>query len=477
MSSVRVRFAPSPTGNLHIGNIRTAILNWIFAKKHQGTFVLRIEDSDAERSTRQSEQSILHDLTWLGLTWDEGPDNGGKYGPYRQSDRLAIYQEHLRRLQEMGKVYPCCKSDVALEKIRKTAIERGDPAPYIRKNLEASESELQVCACAGKQPGWLFEVTSGEIKWQDLVKGELAFDGRNVADFVVVRSNGLPTYNFAAAIDDALMEITHVIRGDDHVSNTPKQILIFEALSFSLPRFGHIPMILGADRTRLSKRHGATSVEEFKESGYLPEALINFLSLLSWSSESGEEILSRDRLIDEFSFERMSKSPAIFDTTKLNWMNGQYIRNLSGDKFKELAAEYLGHIATDASKQEVLTKALNLLQTSIDYLGQLPELVQPFFVDQMQPTEGEAIAISSRDSSQKVYWAFLRNLGNYDHLDANIFRNIMKEVQQESGIMGKDLWMPVRVALSGRTHGPDLAAIAEILGKAKAEKFVRQLVD
>lgn len=477
MDEIRVRFAPSPTGELHIGNVRTAILNWIFAKKHGGKLILRIEDTDLERSTKESETSIFDNLRWLGLDWDEGPDRPGEYGPYRQSERLDVYKKYLELLEKTGKIYPCYKSGEELDAIKKASIERGDSAPFRRKELEATEAEIEQHVANGEEPAWMFEVGKGEIKWLDLLKDEIIFQGENVGDFVIFRSNGSPTYNFVTALDDALMKISHVIRGDDHVSNTPKQILIYQALNFPIPKFCHIPMILGTDRTRLSKRHGATSIQEFRKKGYCPAAMINFLSLLSWSSESGDEILSIERLVEEFDFGRMSKSAAIFDVVKFNWMNGLYFREMPPAVFVDKAMPFLESIQVDAADSLKITEALTLIQNHVEYLAQIPELVEPLFQDVMQPRDGEAINVSSKDSSQKIYWAFLRCLNKNRKLDADVFRNIMKEVQGETGIMGKDLWMPVRVALSGKTHGPDLGKVAEILGKDKVIRFVKDLID
>ena len=299
MSNIaRVRFAPSPTGHLHIGNARTAILNWLFARHVNGKFVLRIEDTDPERSKSEYVERIYEDLNWLGLHWDEGPDVGGEYGPYRQSQRLDIYQRYANQLLKEGKAYHCfCNSD-ELEQMRKTAIEEGRPVTYNRKCLHLTEQAKLDLINEGRKPAIRFKVPAGEVAFNDLVKDNISFDVENIGDFVIMRAESVPTYNFACVVDDSLMKITHVIRGDDHVSNTPRQILLAEALGMDVPTFAHIPMILGSDRMRLSKRHGATSVDEYRTKGYIPEALINFLSLLSWSSQSGDEILSKERLID-----------------------------------------------------------------------------------------------------------------------------------------------------------------------------------
>ncbi|NIR51072.1 glutamate--tRNA ligase [candidate division KSB1 bacterium] len=473
---IRVRFAPSPTGHLHIGNARTAILNWIFAQKSGGTFVLRIEDTDVERSSLKSENSIFDDLKWLGLDWHEGPDVGGDEGPYRQSERLEIYKENLDLLKKKERAYPCFCSEAELEKKRKAAIARGENPDYDRKCLKLSQAERENLIQSGQKASWRFYVRPGEVSWCDLVKDELRFETENFGDFIIMRPDGTPTYNFAAAVDDGLMKISHVIRGDDHASNTPKQILLYESLDWTPPTFCHIPMILGPDRARLSKRHGATSIHEFKLKGYLPEALINFLSLLSWSSETGDEILSVDRLINEFDFERMNKSPAIFDLTKFNWMNAYYIRNMELDRLVDTTIPYLRETKIDTSDRARLKKIIELVRDKAESLTQIRELVEPFYEERVQLTDGKTIALSSKDSSQKVYWAFLRYLESYDTVEAKTFRSIMKQVQKETGVMGKDLWMPIRVALTGQLHGPDLAMVAEILGKDTCQKLVKNLL-
>jgi len=477
MASVRVRFAPSPTGHLHIGNARTAIINWIFAKKTGGTFILRIEDTDIERSTETLMESIFEDLKWLGLDWQEGPEVGGEFGPYRQSERLEIYRQHLDILKSKELAYPCfCTSD-ELEEKSKEAKARGKDLYYDRKCLNLPKQEKSDFEKAGRKPVWRFYVSPGGIEWQEPVKGTQAFDGGNFGDFVIMRSDGIPTYNFAAVVDDTLMQISHVIRSDDHVSNTPKQILLYRALGFELPQFVHIPMILGPDLNRLSKQHGATPVGDYKAKGYLPEVLINFLSLLGCSSQSEQEFLPIEKLVSEFDFSRMSKSPAIFDTAKLNWMNGNYILALELDELISLATPFLESAGIDPSDRGKLENIFSIIKKNVECLGQIPELVKPFYRDSIRLTDGQAIALYSKDVSQKIYWAFLRYLQSYDHLDAGKFIEIMKLVQKETGIMGKDLWAPIRVALTGQIHGPELPKTAEILGKEKCEGFVRELVD
>lgn len=476
-SSPRVRFAPSPTGHLHIGNARTAILNWLCAKHSGGTFILRVEDTDLERSTKISEASIFQDLRWLGLDWDEGPDVGGNFGPYRQSERLLLYHQHVERLIAKGHAYYCYCTPEELEARRDAAMKAGQQPGYDRRCKNLSAAERAAKAQAGLKPVVRFVMPERSLTFTDLAKGEITFPPDALGDFVILRSDGVPTYNYAAVVDDHLMQITHVIRGDDHVVNTPKQMVIYEAFGWPLPLFCHIPMILGPDRERLSKRHGATSVDDYSKKGYLAEALVNFLSLLSWSSESGEEILSRERLIKEFSFNRLSPSAAVFDVVKLNWMNGIYIRNLSPEELMQACLPYLQQAGYPLPDEATLQKMVRLIRDNLEYLSQIVEKLEFFFVDEIRITDGPAIGMSQTEAAEKVYWSFLRQLDKYDVLTAEVFRKLMKTVNEETGVMGRDLWMPIRIALTGYTHGPDLATIVEIFGKEKCRKFVQKLVE
>jgi len=476
-NSVRVRFAPSPTGHLHIGNARTAILNWLYARHTGGTFLLRIEDTDAERSTTASENSIYEDLRWLGLDWDEGPEVGGKFGPYRQSERLTLYRQHAEQLIAADKAYYCFCREEDLEAEREAARGEGGQYRYSGKCRTLTPAQQQELRDRGIAPAIRFHVPARPYSFTDLARGELHFPENAFGDFVIVRSGGLPTYNFACVIDDHLMQISHVIRGDDHVINTPKQVALYQAFGWEVPQFCHIPMILGEDRSRLSKRHGATSLDQFAGKGYLPEAMINFLSLLSWSSPSGEEILSIEQLVREFDFNRINKSAAVFDTVKLNWMNGVYLRKLSLDQLLQASMPFLQKARFKLPETEVLQRMLALIQESLEYLEQVVEKLEFFFVERVRITEGAAIALTQTEASEKVYWSFLRQLELQDTLTADGFRKMMKVVNKETGVMGKDLWMPIRVALTGNLHGPDLATIVEIMGKQEVRKRILQVVE
>ena len=470
---IRVRFAPSPTGYLHVGNARTAILNWIFARHEKGSFVLRIEDTDFERSTREYEEGIYEDLRWLGLDWDEGPDHGGDFGPYRQSERLELYRKLANKLLEEGKAFHCYCTPEEIEARNRNKLGQPDQNKYDGHCLHLTEEQKRAYEAEGRKPVIRFHVPGGTIRFRDLLKGEISFEGENISDFIILRSDGVATYNFAVVVDDALMKISHVIRGDDHLSNTPKQVLLFEALGFDVPVFVHIPMILGPDRTKLSKRHGMTSVRMYREQGYLPEALVNYLSLLSWSSESGEEILPLERLVKEFDFGRMSSSAAIFDVEKLNWMNGWYIRNAPLERIVELGKPYLQKSGLDVSDPDFVARVIDIARGYVDYLAQLPEAARIFFQEEVRPESGEAEELLKLENSKKVFQAFLEELDAVDELNGEIFKQIMKKIQKSTGVKGKWLWMPVRVALTGQMHGPELPRVVELLGKEKCRRFLR----
>ncbi len=473
---VRTRFAPSPTGHLHIGNARTAIMNWIFARHQGGTFVLRIEDTDRERSTARSEDSILDDLRWLGLPWDEGPDNGGPHGPYRQSERLDTYRDHLRRLETEGRVYPCFCTPEELENRRKAAMDRGESPRYDGHCRDLSEVQRGRYEKEGRKPAYRFRVEPGETAFEDLIKGGISFPNDTIGDFILARHDGMPMYNFACVIDDHLMDITHVVRGNDHVSNTPRQVLVYEAFGWSRPLFAHIPMILGKDRERLSKRHGATSVDQYREAGYLPDALVNFLSLLSWSSGSGDEILSRDRLVREFDFDRVSQSAAVFDIEKLDWMNGMYLRAMDVPRLCELALPFFRKAGYPVIGVSDIQSIMSLLQSGVDRLSQIPDKARMFFQETAAPENEGAAAVLRSPEAGKIGSAFLARTSGLSSWNADVFLAVMKEIQKETGVKGKSLWMPIRVMLTGQEHGPELPKIVEILGLEKCRRLVETAV-
>lgn len=473
---IRTRFAPSPTGHLHIGNARTAIMNWICAHHYNGDFVLRIEDTDRSRSTDDSERNILDDLKWLGLFWDEGPDCSGRFGPYRQSERMEFYRDYLKTLQTAGLVYPCYCLSEELEIRRKTLIERGEQPVYNGRCRNLIQSQIQKYKKEGRKPVFRFRVDKQPIVFQDLVKGKVSFHGDHIGDFVIARSNGMPTYNFACVVDDHEMEISHIIRGDDHVSNTPRQILLYQSFGWSIPYFAHIPMILGKDRIRLSKRHGATSVSQYREMGYLSDTLINFLSLLSWSSKSGEEILSKSQLVDQFDFKRISQSAAVFDSEKLNWMNGLYIRNMAPSELVSLIQPFFKKAGFHADPKRT-EKILSLLHDKLETLSEVQEKAKIFFQSKVVFKDQESIKLIRNQETRMLFQCFLKHTKNLSNWNQDIFKQVMKKIQEDTAIKGRNLWMPIRLALTGEKHGPDLPGIVELLGLEQCCRLIEQVLN
>lgn len=474
---VRVRFAPSPTGYLHVGNARTAIFNYLYTHKHGGKFILRLEDTDFERSTRESEELIMRDLRWLGISWDEGPDMEGPYGPYRQSERLDIYRDCAQKLIKTGDAYYCYCTPEELETQRRELLAQKAIARYTGKCRNLSVNEQKSLKDQGRCPTIRFRVKEDLIiAVVDAIRGEVSFNTQVIGDFVLVRSDGVAAYNFAVVVDDALMEINHVIRGEDHLSNTPRQILLQQALGFSQPQFAHLPMILGPDHTRLSKRHGANSVGEFRESGILPEALVNYLVLLGWSPGDDREILGMEEMIEEFSLSHVAKSAAIFDRAKLIWMNGHYIRKADLEQLVEGCLPYLkqaGYISENPSAEEEkkVFAIIATIQDSLDTLSDVTEQAGIFF----QPASLSAEASQIAEEGKNVIACFAKKLADVKKTDRETFKTLLNQVQAETGIRGKNLFMPVRVALTGQTHGPDLAAIFEIIGKAELCNRLKKL--
>ena len=470
MSKIRVRFAPSPTGSLHVGNARTALFNWLFARHHGGAFVLRIEDTDVERSEARYEAQLLQDLRWLGLEWDEGPDVGGPFAPYRQSEREETYHRHAIQLLDAGHAYYCFCSQEQLEAEREEALKAGRQPHYSGRCRTRPREEAARKVAAGEPAAIRLAIGSGEFKWRDLVHGAMSFSSDVIGDFIIVRSDGHPAYNYAVVIDDHLMEISHVIRGDDHISNTPRQLALYQAFGWAPPEFAHLSTILGADRTRLSKRHGATSLQNFREMGILPEALRNYLALLGWSPADGvTEILSSGELIKEFSFDHVIKSPAVFDQEKLNWMNRHYIKETPPARLAETAAPFLaaaGYIKPTAGPEAMkwLEQVLDAVLKNLDHLDQVPGASKLIFeYDAAKIVNGEETRHVVEDAgAREVLKAFIPKALAEKELSYERFRAITREVQKETGKKGKDLFHPVRVALTGAVSGPELEKLIPI---------------
>ncbi len=461
---VRVRFAPSPTGFLHVGGARTAIFNWLFARRHQGVFVLRIEDTDVERSTRESEASLLDDLRWLRLDWDEGPDTGGAAGRYRQSERLDEYRSQAQKFMAAGLAYSCFCTDEQLQARKEAARAAGRPPQYDGTCRALTEDEVEGRRKEGLPEAIRFKVPDEVIRFEDLIRGDVALASNTVGDFVLLRSNGRPTYNFAAAVDDHAMEITHVLRGEEHLPNTLRQILIYNALGASIPRFGHLPLILAEDRSKLSKRHGAASIGELRAQGFLPEAVVNYLVLLGWSHPQGKEVLSVDELGESFALERVGKAAAIYDRKKLLWMNGQHIRRKSVDALFPVADPYFPDDIRSIYDENGRREILRLLQDTIENLGDLEAECAPF----RSPVQidSEAREELTAADARPVLAALAEELEKMgDELTEPLFKDMMKTVGRSTGIKGKPLFFPVRAAITGAVHGPELAGVAAIKGR------------
>lgn len=384
MESVRVRFAPSPTGPLHIGGARSALFNWLLARKYNGTMIVRIEDTDLERSSRESEENILKALEWLGLDWDEGIGKGGSNGPYRQTERLDIYREYAQKLLAAGQAYYCYCTEEELDAERQALLAKGEMPRYLGKCRHLTEEDRARYEAEGRKPVIRFRVPENEnIVVRDLVRGNVVFESNGIGDYVIVKSDGIPTYNFAVVLDDALMGITHVVRGEEHLSNTPRQLMIYDALGLQAPQFAHVSLILGKDRSKMSKRHGATAIEQYEKLGYLPEALVNFLVLLGWSPEGEEEIFSLEQLVEQFSLDRVAKNPAVFDLDKLNWLNGYYIRQSPVERIAAMALPYLkeaGYVSDQVTADsEWLKMVVASVQEYLSYVAEITEHVKIYF--------------------------------------------------------------------------------------------------
>ncbi len=473
VNTCRVRFAPSPTGKLHVGNVRTAILNWVLARQMGGSFVLRLEDTDIERLEPGAEDEIVEDLMWLGLSWDEGYDIGGSYGPYRQSERRNTHRRYAQQLLAEEKAFKCYCSAAEVEDERRKALDEGRPPRYAGTCRNLTSSERSAKEAEGIVPAVRFLVQSEIAEFDDLIRGHISFDTANFGDFVILRSNGIASYNFAVVLDDALMEITHVIRGDDHLSNTPRQLLLYVAFGWTPPQFAHTATILAPDRSRLSKRRSSVSIEYFRRTGYLPDAIFNFLSLLSWSPASGEEILSRDRIVSEFSFDRMSRSPAIFDDEKLRWMNGQYLRKAPLDEIVALATPYLLAAGYDHSDEKTKSTVVGAIRDNLATLDEVAEYAALFYEENVARTHEEADKIVRSEDAKRIFTSFLQSIEQVGGWNREVFRKVMKAIQVETNLKGKNLWMPVRAALTGRLQGPELDIVAEVYGKDKCAKRIR----
>ena len=505
---MRVRFAPSPSGQLHVGNARTALFNWLLARGSGGTFILRIEDTDVERSSLESEAAIVRDLRWLGLDWDEGPDVGGPCGPYRQSERLHLYESYANELLSTQHAYHCFCSREQLEAERRAALAAVRPARYSGTCARLTREQAQTRIAAGERPAIRFRVPEDrDVVFGDAVRGDVRFQTEVIGDPIIVRADGTPAYNFAVVIDDALMAITHVIRGEDHISNTPRQILLYETLGFTPPTFAHLALVMGPDHSPLSKRHGATSVAQFRSKGYLPEALVNYLALIGWSPRgsgadgaagNNAELLPIEELARRFSLDAVGLSAGVFDEEKLAWANRHYLKMATPERIAELAMPFFRSagvgMTPDVRGLEFLASVMPIATMSVDRLDQVPARLSFLFDFAPEATRADArVGEQMRaDASRAVVRALADELARAPRLDRGRFRALANEVRKRTGQKGGALFHPIRVALTGRAEGPELdlavpaidrgadlpadAGLPKILGcRERAAAFVAEL--
>ncbi|MFW5984643.1 MAG: glutamate--tRNA ligase [Halanaerobiaceae bacterium] len=486
MENIRLRFPPSPTGKIHIGNIRTALFNWLWARKNEGELVLRIEDTDLERSEREFEDIIIKELNWLGLDVDEGPSLGGDCGPYRQSERLEIYKKYCQELLEEGKAYKCYCTPEELDEMRKKARKKGEMPRYDGRCRNLSLEEQKRLEAEGREPVVRYKTPQQEkeIVVKDQIRGKVSFDSSVLDDFVIYKSDGMPTYNFAVVIDDSLMGITDVIRGEDHLSNTPKQILLYKALGFELPRFAHLPLILDQDKAKLKKRSGEDTVYvgEFREKGYLPEALFNFLALLGWSPGEEEEILTKEEILEQFELSAVNKSAAVFDIEKLNWMNGKYIREADLDRIVDLSLPFLqeaGFVEDEPSEEdyEWLKKVVEVGRTGVDYLAQMPEETELFFTELEYEDQKEAKEEFAGDDVELVFETLIDKLTALEQFNPETIGDVFGEMRDELPVGARTIYHPVRLALTGRGSGPEMGNVIYILGINEVKNRLEQALE
>lgn len=471
---VRVRYAPSPTGHLHIGNARTALFNYLFARNLGGKFIIRIEDTDLKRNIAEGEESQLKYLKWLGIDWDESVDVGGEYGFYRQTERLDLYRVYWQDLLDRGLAYRCYCTEEELEAEREEQTARGETPRYSGKHRNLTEEQRLAFEAEGRVASIRFLVPEDRTyTFNDIVKGSISFNSKEMGDFVIVKKDGIPTYNFAVAVDDHLMAISHVLRGEDHISNTPRQLMIYEALGWEAPLFGHMTLIVGDDHKKLSKRNESIIqfIEQYDQLGYLPEALFNFITLLGWSPEGEEEIFTKEELISIFTADRLSKSPAVFDTNKLAHLNNHYIKHADP---KRIAALAIPHLQKAGRLPEVLSEEqqswaeslVALYQEQMTAASDIVALSELFFRSHLE-LETEAAGVLAEAQVPEVLSAFLAKVEAAEDFSASHMAVLIKEVQKETGHKGKALFMPIRVALTGQMHGRDLNATIALLGRSR----------
>lgn len=478
MSDIRVRFAPSPTGYLHIGGLRTALYNYLFVKKNGGKYILRIEDTDRTRYVEGAIENLIDSLEWAGVKHDEGvlTEDGaivqkGDYGPYIQSERLNIYKKYIDELIEKGHAYYCFCTKERIEKVREQQKAQGKAPKYdgYCRSIDLEEAKQRVKN--GEEHVVRLKLPAGKnIEFNDLVRGKVTINTNDMDDQVLIKSDGFPTYHFAVVVDDHLMKISHIVRGEEWLPSTPKHIFMYEAFGWEAPTYVHLPTVLNKEKKKLSKRHGDVAVGDFREKGYLPEALVNYLALVGWSPEDNKEIFSMDELINEFSFDRVSKTGGVFDLDKLNWINGQYIREASLDRITELSIPYLlrdGYITNKdlEERYEWVKTMVSTVKDSISYVSEISDKVDIYFGDKIVPENDKVEQTLRGEQVPKLFNAFREELDEINEIDQDFAKGVIKKIQKKTGIKGKNLYMPLRAMLTGQLHGPDMVSIILVLGK------------
>ena len=477
--SVRVRFAPSPTGFVHIGSLRTALYNYLFAKRMGGEYILRVEDTDRTRIVDGAIENMLEAMAWAGVNHTEGVVLGenkeitqvGEYGPYIQSERLDIYKDYIQQLLDSGKAYYCFCSKERLDEVREKQKEAGETPKYDGNCRNLSKEEVEAKLAAGEEYVIRLKLPENHvIKFTDLVRGETEFNTDELDDQVVIKTDGFPTYHFAVVIDDHLMKITHVIRGEEWISSTPKHVYLYEAFGWEAPTFVHLPNILNKEKKKLSKRHGDVAVEDFKKKGYLPEGLVNYVALVGWSPDDNQELFTMKELEEHFSIERVSKSGGVFDTDKLNWVNQHYIKDASDEYITDLAIPFLieaGYITEEDAKNryDFVKDMVSVVKEKLQYVKEVTEHVNIFFGDKVELETEECREFLKLEHIPTLINALEEKIGAAEEINEEAFKAMLKEIQKEHGIKGKNLFMGTRIILTGQMHGPDLPKAAAVIGK------------
>ena len=478
MSSVRVRFAPSPTGELHVGGLRTALFNYLFARHHRGTFVLRIEDTDRTRYVEDAEERLIDMLEWAGVSPDEGPHKGGPHGPYRQSERLERYQVAAEQLMAQGNAYKCYCTPEELDEMRKAQVARGLPPKYDGRHRNLTEDDRRAFEAEGRVPVVRMRLPDRDerIVVDDLVRGKVVFNSAQLDDQVLIKSDGYPTYHLAVVVDDNAMGITHVLRAEEWLPSVPKHLYLYRWLGYDLPQFVHLPLLLNPDRSKMSKRMGDVSVESYRDNGYLPEAMFNFLALLGWNPGNDQELFEREELIQAFSIERIGKAGAVFDRDKLDWMNQHYIGSLSVDALYEAVQPFLANTSYAGQDADFIKKILATVQPALIRLTDAPAHLAVFFRDDAAPLDGQVERLLKDAAAKEVFGAFRDAAKAQQEWNRQAFMQLMKQVQKQTGHKGKALWAPMRAAITLENEGPDLGEFVEIVGKTKTIERIQQAI-